>query len=72
MLKKALAKLTNRQRETLDVNKSFLAEMWKNGNHDAAIDTRSFIKGYLSALRESEIITENERRALFEYATRGD
>lgn len=67
--KSALEKLTDRQRETLEVNKSFLAEMRKNHNDDTSIETRSFIKGYLAALRESGIVTETERRLLWTYAT---
>jgi len=67
--KSALEKLTDRQRETLETNKTHLANMRANGNHDASIETRLYIRGYLDALRESGIITETESRCLWTYAT---
>ena len=67
--KSALEKLTDRQRKTLETNKTHLANMRTNGNHDASIETRLYIRGYLDALHESGIITEAESRLLWTYAT---
>jgi len=67
--KSALEKLTDKQRKTLETNKTHLVNMRTNGNHDASIETRLYIRGYLDALHESEIITEAESRCLWAYAT---
>lgn len=69
MTDKALAKLTDKQRKTLNAKKAHLINMEKKGNHRESIDARIYIHGYLDALCESEIITRTESRCLWAYAT---
>lgn len=63
----ALSKLNDIQKTTVMNAKHFFDE--NKGISASRHDQRVMLKGYLNGLRDAEVLTETEDRALFIYAT---
>lgn len=75
MTEKALAKLTDKQRRTLEIYKTNYIEARDNTErdieyrHELLASYRSAISGYLTALTDTEILTQAQARLIYTYAT---
>lgn len=69
MTKKALEKLSARQRNALEIMRADYKRFKENGQHRYLDEQRSRISGFLDGLQMAEVLTLTERRLLFCYCT---